>query len=63
LDATVENPFALEAPITQWLYKHLKERLRFGAKPARWKKAVVKRAFLSLIRSIVFGRFNPNGDV
>ena len=29
LDATVENPFALEAPITQWLYKHLKERLRF----------------------------------
>jgi len=27
------------------------------------RKAVVSRAFLSLILSIVFGKFTPNGDV
>jgi hypothetical protein len=27
------------------------------------RKAVVTRAFLSLILSIVFGKFTPNGDV
>jgi hypothetical protein len=27
------------------------------------RKAVVPRAFLSLILSIVFGKFTPNGDI